>query len=261
MESELPPSDERGRSEAAGKPESWDEETSQDFLDYGRYFVPDREQQIGIITSLIPPCNGPATVLDLACGEGLLAESILEKQSNVRVVGLDGSRQMRHRALARLSRFGERFLARAFDLADTSWRQIDAPIHGVVSSLAIHHLDGPEKQSLFQDMAKIIAPGGVFIVADLVAPADKSGWQVAAEEWDEAVRERALELDGNLAGFEVFERMRWNTYRYFDPEDIDKPSRLMDQLKWLEQAGFIDVDVFYLRAGHAIFGGRKQAAG
>ena len=46
-------------------------------------------------------------------------------------------------------------------------------------------------------------------------------------------------------------------YRYFDPEDIDHPSRLFDQLKWLEQAGFADVDVYWMLAGHALFGGRK----
>jgi hypothetical protein len=32
---------------------------------------------------------------------------------------------------------------------------------------------------------------------------------------------------------------------------------LLDQLKWLEGAGFVDVDVYWMRAGHAIFGGRK----
>ncbi len=46
-------------------------------------------------------------------------------------------------------------------------------------------------------------------------------------------------------------------YRYPDVDDIDKPSRLLDQLKWLEQAGFADVDVFWMQAGHALFGGRK----
>jgi hypothetical protein len=45
-------------------------------------------------------------------------------------------------------------------------------------------------------------------------------------------------------------------YRYFDPDDIDRPSRLFDQLKWLERAGFVDVDVYWMQAGHAIFGGR-----
>jgi phosphoribosylformylglycinamidine (FGAM) synthase-like amidotransferase family enzyme len=30
-----------------------------------------------------------------------------------------------------------------------------------VSSLAVHHLDGDQKQSLFRDLAAMIAPGGV----------------------------------------------------------------------------------------------------
>jgi tRNA (cmo5U34)-methyltransferase len=31
----------------------------------------------------------------------------------------------------------------------------------------------------------------------------------------------------------------------------------MDQLEWLELAGFSCVDLFWMRAGHAIFGGWK----
>jgi tRNA (cmo5U34)-methyltransferase len=47
-------------------------------------------------------------------------------------------------------------------------------------------------------------------------------------------------------------------YRYPDVDGIDKPSHLLDQLKWLEQAGFAEVDVFWMQAGHALFGGRKR---
>ena len=46
-------------------------------------------------------------------------------------------------------------------------------------------------------------------------------------------------------------------YRYFDPEDLDKPSCLLNQLKWLELAGFVDIDVYWMSAGHAIFSGWK----
>ena len=53
------------------------------------------------------------------------------------------------------------------------------------------------------------------------------------------MRERALEPDGALDGFDLFEAEQWNLYRHFDPEHIDKPSRLPDQLRWLEQAGFM----------------------
>ena len=33
---------------------SWSEENSQEFIDYGRYFVPERETQMAIINRLMP---------------------------------------------------------------------------------------------------------------------------------------------------------------------------------------------------------------
>jgi tRNA (cmo5U34)-methyltransferase len=38
---------------------------------------------------------------------------------------------------------------------------------------------------------------------------------------------------------------------------MDQPSGLYEQLRWLEDAGFSAVDVYWLKAGHAIYGGRK----
>ena len=88
---------------------------------------------------------------------------------------------------------------------------------------------------------------------------DQFGKRLAAEVWDEAVRQRSLDLDGNLMGYDRFCEFGWNHYAQSEPEpdSIDKPSSLFDQLKWLDEAGFIDVDVFWMKAGHAIFGGRK----
>ena len=39
---------------------------------------------------------------------------------------------------------------------------------------------------------------------------------------------------------------------------MDKPSGLFEQLGWLEAAGFEAVDVYWLKAGHAIYGGQKR---
>ena len=237
----------------------WNEQASQMFIDYGRYFVPERERQLQIIVDLVPRFDGPGTIVELCCGEGLLAEAILDRFPTYTVHGFDGSTEMLQRAQERLARFGGRFQASPFDLAARSWRDVDDPVHAVVTSLALYHLDGPQKQVLFRDIYAILAPGGAFIIADVVEPAHPLGRELAADAWDEAVRERALELDGTTEGFALFERERWNMYRYFDPEDIDKPSRLFDQLKWLEQAGFGGVDGYWMRAGHAVFGGWKPA--
>jgi len=237
--------------------ETWDEEQSRLFIDYGRYFVPQRERQLSTITALLPASSEPFAVLEVACGEGLLAETILEAHAAARLYGLDGSPEMLQAASRRLERFGERFQAVPFDLFSRKWPAVALPVRGVVSSLAIHHLDGPGKAALFREIFTLLAPGGALVIADLVEPAAREGWALAADQWDEAVRERSRALDGSDAGFEEFKNQRWNLYRYFDPQDIDRPSRLVDQLRWLEQAGFTGVDVYWMLAGHAIFGGKK----
>ena len=237
----------------------WEEENSQDFIDYGKYFVPDREVQINCICEVIPPPSASANILDLCCGEGLLTRALLDKFPECCVYGLDGSPKMITHVEKALVAYGERFKARQFDLAANDWREFSFPVHAVVSSLAIHHLDGTEKQVLFKDIASILTPGGSFIIADITEPMDQFGKGLAADAWDEAVRQRSLDLDGDLKGYDHFRELGWNHYAQLepDPDSIDKPSSLFDQLKWLEQAGFTDVDVFWMKAGHAIFGGRK----
>ena len=42
------------------------------------------------------------------------------------------------------------------------------------------------------------------------------------------------------------------------PDPMDKPSGLFEQLGWLEAAGFEAVDVYWLKAGHAIYGGQRK---
>lgn len=235
----------------------WDEETSQDYLDYGRYFVPEREHQMRIMVDLLRNIPGPINVLELCCGEGLLAELLLDEIANTTYWGLDGSELMLERASQRLSRFGDRVRLGSFDLAVHTWRKLDSPVEAVVSSLGIHHLDAEAKRVLFKDIYAMISQDGAFIIADIIEPATPQGRYVAADAWDEVVRGRALELDGNTDGFDFFQREGWNTYRFLDPDDIDHPSPLFDQLKWLELAGFKGIDVHFMKAGHALFSGWK----
>jgi len=236
---------------------NWSEAASQTFIDFGRYFVPEREQQVEAFVDLIPAHDQPFAILELCCGEGLLASALLKRFPTCTVYGFDGSPAMLDHARRQLAQYGDRFRTQLFDLADSSWRMPKWPVHAVVSSLTIHHLDGTEKQQLFQDMARLLEPGGILLIADVIAPASRAGVELAAKAWDAAVRKRALEIDGNLDAVAYFEREQWNMYRYPTVDDIDKPSGLLDQLKWLEQAGFADVDVFWMQAGHALFGGRK----
>jgi tRNA (cmo5U34)-methyltransferase len=233
----------------------WSEQDSEKFIDLGRYFVPDREEQLRIICDLVPPVSGSHHVVDLCGGEGLLSKALVERDPRRRVHIFDGSPAMLERAARLLTPYKNRIDVQVFDLTATDWREFPWPVHAAVSSLAIHHLDDRQKQILFRDVVKTLTPGGAFLIADVVQPTTRFGVGVAARLWDQAVEKRALVLDGDLKAFEHFKETHWNMYSDPEPDPIDKPSPLLHQLKWLEEAGLIDVDVFWMNAGHAIFGG------
>jgi tRNA (cmo5U34)-methyltransferase len=106
-------------------------------------------------------------------------------------------------------------------------------------------------------MTSALKPGGVLVIADLIKPADAAGVEAAARAWDDSARRQALARDGNLAAYERFVASNWNYYRDPDPDPIDQPDTLRDQLAWLREAGLEAVDVYWMQAGHAVFGGRK----
>jgi tRNA (cmo5U34)-methyltransferase len=237
----------------------WDEADSREFIDSGRIFVPDREEQIATMLDLIPE-PGDGLLVDLCCGAGPLTAALLERFPRARVVAMDLSPTMLENvARTTVDEHRDRLQTHPFDLAETSWRSFSEPVHAFVSSLAVHHLDGEGKRRLFCDLAAALAPGGAVVIADLVRPASPAGQALAAKAWDAAVRRRSLEIAGDLAPYKVFQEERWNFYADHDPDPIDQPSPLVNQLQWLAEAGLIGVEVHWLKAGHAIFGGFRPS--
>ncbi len=236
---------------------TWNEDDSALFIDEGKYFVPEREAQIATICAAIPPLESAGHLVELCSGEGLLTRALLERFSEARVHAFDGSPKMLEATRRTAGDLAGRLETQPFDLAAQDWRALDFEAHAVVSSLAVHHLDGAGKQALFRDIFALLRPGGAFVLADLVEPTRAESQAIAADAWDEAVKARALELDGNLEAFARFQAEDWNFYSAPEPDPVDQPSPLFDKLKWLEQAGFTAIDVHYLKAGHAILSGMR----
>jgi tRNA (cmo5U34)-methyltransferase len=237
--------------------ETWTEGDSGEFLDLAPWIVPERDEQIATICALVPAQAPGSRIVELCCGSGALAAALLDRDPRATVLGLDGSTVMLRRAAAALARFGGRFTPQQFDLAARDWRTFAHPLQAVVSSLAIHHLDGEGKRQLFADLAAALAPGGVLVFADIVRPASAAAQLLAAAGWDEAVRASAARA-GNPDAFARFQAGRWNYFADPDPDPMDQPSTLLEQLRWLEAAGLEAVDVYWMRAGHALFGGSKS---
>ena len=237
-------------------PPAWTESDSQKFADLGDIFVPNRDLQNQAICELLSLPNNKSLVVELCSGQGLLAERILGMYPQANVYALDGSSEMITQSRSSLSHFEDRFEVHGFDLyAPNCLDSIRCSPNAVVSSLAIHHLDAKEKRSLFKKVFDVLVDGGIFLISDIVEPTMDAGREHAASQWDSAVRKSSRRLRGDDSGYHEFVNQRWNHYRTPDPRD--KPSGLYEQLAWLDEAGFTCVDVSWMRAGHAIFGGKK----
>jgi tRNA (cmo5U34)-methyltransferase len=58
----------------------------------------------------------------------------------------------------------------------------DGPFDLVFSSLAVHHLDAPAKAALFARVAAALAPGGRFVLADVIVPEDPADVDIPLDE-------------------------------------------------------------------------------
>ncbi|MFN8498570.1 MAG: class I SAM-dependent methyltransferase [Anaerolineae bacterium] len=236
----------------------WQETDSAAFIERGAVFTPARDEIEAALLALIPAHNDEAfTVVEIGVGAGWLSEAILRAYPNAAVVGRDGSPRMRQAAAARLAPYGARADVRPFRLEDDAWLADLRDIRAFVSCLVIHHLDDGGKRALFAALHERLAPGGALLVADLVAPTSEPARRYAARSWDAAVRRQSLDLTGDTAAYDEFVATQWNLFDTPDP--VDMPSPLADQLHWLADIGYVGADAFWVRAGHAVYGGYRAS--
>jgi tRNA (cmo5U34)-methyltransferase len=131
-------------------------------------------------------------VLELGTGTGITTRRVLARHPGARLTGVDSSAEML--AAADLPGADLR-------LQDLCEPLTDGPFDLVFSSLAVHHLDGPAKTDLFKRVAAALAPGGRFVLADVIVPEDPA--------------DVVTPLD----------------------EGFDLPDTVADQLAWLRDAG------------------------
>lgn len=151
--------------------------------------------------------------LDLGCGDGRMLALVRSRHPAASAVGLDNSEPM-------LARAADRFPADP--LVELREQQLDRPLRvegpfdAVVSGLAVHHLEDERKRELFGEVQTLLAPGGVFANLDLVKSASPH----------------------------THERFRREIGRSED-DPSDRLADLGEQLGWLRDAGFREVDCHF----------------
>ena len=143
------------------------------------------------------------SVLDLGTGTGETLAAVLKRHGGAAAVGIDKNEAMLDAARARL-----RGLPVELVVAQLTDPLPPGPFDLVVSALAVHHLEGPDKATLFARVAEVLRPGGRFVLGDVVVPVDPA--------------DALTPLSGGH----------------------DRPSTLAEQLGWLADAGFAAAGVW-----------------
>jgi tRNA (cmo5U34)-methyltransferase len=151
--------------------------------------------------------------IDLGTGDGRLLALVRDHHPGAVAVGLDSSQPMLDRARERFD--GDP----AVELREHDLR---TPLVGtgavdvVVSGLAIHHLEDSRKRELFAEIHDVLTPGGVFVNLDLV----------------------------RSASADLHERFRREIGRAED-DPTDRLADLAEQMAWLTDSGFAEVDCHF----------------
>jgi len=176
-------------------------------------------------------------VLDLGAGTGLFSWQVLEEYPAAMFTLCDLAPKMLEIARGRFAVYPDQFTYRVED-----YRQMftDQKFDLVISSLSIHHLSDEDKRTLFVHIHSLLDDGGLFINIDQIwGPTEY--WQTYYwDQWLEKVRCSGASEEQIEASIQ-----RRKTY--------DREASLADQLEWLGQAGFSQVDCVYKHAFIGVF--------
>lgn len=186
-------------------------------------------------------CPASANILDLGAGTGLLSAAVVHRLPHARLHLLDASPDMLAQAANRFEKWHPRITVGSLRDALPA-----GPFDAVISALAIHHLDNAGKRDLYRRILDALTPGGLFINAEQVASPSKRVQQLI-----EAVHlDRARALGSTPA--EIDAAVQRMTH--------DQCAGVTDQLDWLNETGFEDVECLYRSFRFAVLCGWKPAS-
>ncbi len=176
-------------------------------------------------------------ILDLGGGYGEFAAQVLEEFPNSAVTLHDFSPPMIAAARERLARFGERVDYRLSDLGRAGWSaDLGGPFDAVVSAIAVHNLREPTRiRDVYREVYTIVAQNGAFLNLDYIVPASPALAALYARALGLSAQERApAAVEG-------------------DPGQ----ATLENQLRWLREAGFAEVDCLWKELHEAFLVGLR----
>ncbi len=205
-----------------------------------RRAVPRYQEMIDRTVAYLPA--GKRRVLELGCGTGNFTLAVAARFPSARLTLVDGAREMLACAAARLDREVELVETRFEELAFAP-QSFDL----VVSCISLHHVE--DMAALHRRLFDVLAPGGHLVYADQMAGATPENhalnWSGMTAFW-----ERPGHLDA---------REQRSLVEHAEAHDhyVSVP----DQLRWLAEAGFTDLDCVWRNWMWGVLFARRPAPG
>lgn len=231
-----------------------------------RYLI-DRAERFAVIIRMIrATLPSAARLIDLGCGPGSLTLELLEAFPQAEVIGIDLDPAMRVLAKARLSGYGMRVKILSADLREPAWSDaLPQPCDAVVSATALHWLSAEQLEAVYQQVARVLRPGGIFMNADHVG----SDYAPIQKAWE---LDRAEQLARKAKGADDWQGF-WRAFGQALGVDLDSIHKEIAggwsggveaglPLPWhfhtLKASGLQYVDCFWRSDGDAVYGGIRE---
>lgn len=196
-------------------------------------------------------------LLDLGCGDGALADTVLSRHPAASAVLVDFSAPMLDHARERFSSRAQQPEIIQTDFGASTWvRELPAcrSYDLIISGYAIHHLDDGEKRRLLADTFGLLRPGGMFVNLEHVAPESQMGRDLFDALFIDSLYTQAWESGRAVTREEVSA-----TYHGREDQHENQLASVKSQAEWMRDAGFVDVDCYFKILELALLAGRKPA--
>ncbi|MCC6905266.1 MAG: class I SAM-dependent methyltransferase [Anaerolineae bacterium] len=227
------------------------------YLNGVRGAIPLAAEHLDVMLRLIRARHArPGTVLDIGCGDGILARTVGAAYPEAHLVLLDFSKVMIEAAQVRMPDSVAKVTYLVEDYGQPGWLEAVrpyAPYGVIVSGFSIHHQPDARKQEIYREVYELLVPGGLFLNLEHCASAAPWISRVFDEHFIDSLARYHAETTG---------KSRDEVAREFYNRD-DKAANILApvdvQCGWLCEIGFQDVDCFIRLFELAMFGGVKPA--
>ncbi len=232
----------------------------------GGWSTAERMASLRRIAHLIPRDPDEAIrVLDVCGGWGPVSTVVLEAFPRARITLHDFSEPMLEEARERLAKISDNVTFVRGDLMSPDWKaNIEGPFDAVVSSLGIHNVRFPDRiRAIYEEIFPLVGPGGCFInldqvhTGDLVRRANQHAQRMARRQqiFEETGTWRSLaEIEAELGSGNRFRGHSRASEADLQRIAAHAPATLANQLRWLTDAGFDEVDCFARERNGALIG-------